>query len=240
MSIETHPNKMFFFVDLPEALRKKYTKLSADMGLAKGDGLLDHITLLYVPYEHKQDFTAEEIEDIKAKATEVAGSFKPIKGKVQGWAYFDGAIGWDDKPATALVALIDAPGLPDLHVALKTAITSLGYPANEQTHGFTPHTTFAYLKPGGRTDLPVLDGDDELEIGHINLVIDKVYKIPLGEGAMAKTLFATLDDVADGLEARDDVELAAEVDLVSAGLSIALAPAEPKKSEDALTTTVTD
>jgi 2'-5' RNA ligase len=234
VAIKVHPKEMFFFVDFPEALRKKYLKTSADLNLPKADGLLDHVTLLYIPYEHKQDFTPEEIEDIKSMASSVAGAFKPIKAKVQGWAYFDGAIGPGDKPATALVALIDAPGLADVHVALKTAISSLGYPANDQTHGFTPHTTFAYLEPGARVDLPMFKGD-EMDIGHINLVIDKVYKIPLGEGAMAKTdkLLAVLDEVAEGLESRDATKLAAEADLVSAGISIAMSLDQYESFEDA-------
>src|SRR5579863_2433880 len=150
--IKTDPKQIFFFIRLPDGLNKKYTSLGEK--LIKDSSLEninpennDHITLLYLPAE-KEKIPRDIRNEAISEAAEIAGKFKPIKATVQGWGYFDGAEG-DDGPATALVGLLDAPGLEDVHVKLKRAMRRLGFDF-EQNHSFTPHATFCYLPQGTR------------------------------------------------------------------------------------------
>jgi 2'-5' RNA ligase len=176
--IRTDSEKVFFFVRLPEPIRKRLTKIAHQVtkGTKYEPEETDHLTLLYVP-RIKGGVSKELRAKIIAAAKKIAAESPPLTATLQGWAYFDGAQGKDDEPATALVGLLDVPGLAQIHVALHKAVTGLGIEA-KQNHGFTPHCTYAYLPKGGRIPkLPVLD--EKFFIGSFEMSNDAYYKFPL-------------------------------------------------------------
>lgn len=160
--IKTSPRQLFTYIPFPEDLRKKFESIAKHVvpeGKVARD--LDHCTLLYIP-KAEADVAASRIDEILKAMREVCDDTKPIHAKIQGWAYFDGAEE-DGVKKTALVALLDAPGLEDLHVELKSTMRRLGF-NDAGTHIFTPHVTFAYLELGGRVkDLPLLDGEFDID-----------------------------------------------------------------------------
>lgn len=171
--------KLFFFVRLPRAVRTRLTEIAQQ--ITKGtkfepEAANDHITLLYIP--RFEGGVSEKVRDqVIAAAKKVAKFSAPIQAKIQGWGYFDGAQGKDNEPATAVVGLVDAPGLAHLHVALHQEILRLGLDA-PQKHGYTPHATFAYLPQGERLPkLPVLK--DSFSIPEFELSNDAFYRFPL-------------------------------------------------------------
>ena len=176
--IHTDEEKLFFFVRLPDHIRNRLSALAKT--LVKGTKYKaeenDHITLLYIP-RFSDPITSDLRKKVIDAAQEVAESSGPIKATMQGWGYFDGAEGMDDKPATAVVGLIDAPGLANIHVALHDRIAKLGINV-KQNHGFTPHATFCYLPAGERLPkLPILR--ESFEITGFELSNDKFYRFPL-------------------------------------------------------------
>lgn len=162
--IKTSPRQLFTYVPFPEDLRQRFEGIAKHVvpgGRIARD--LDHVTLLYIP-KAEVDVANEKVDQVVRAMRDVCENVRPIKAKVQGWGYFDGAMD-DGVEKTALVGLIDAPGLEDLHVELKSTVRQLGL-KEAGTHIFTPHVTFAYLDKGERVkDLPILDG--EFTIDHI-------------------------------------------------------------------------
>jgi 2'-5' RNA ligase len=175
--IKLDPRQLFLYVPLPEATSMHLERVRDQLALHRGADTpdIDHVTLLYIP---KADgaippLRVKTILDVLRARTAMHA---PIAAKVQGWGYFDGADGGAGR-ATALVALLDAPGLEDLHVDLKSAMRDLGHP-EAGTHGFVPHVTFAYLPMGTRIDgLPQLDG--EFTIDRILLAHDAKHELRL-------------------------------------------------------------
>ena len=170
--------KLFFFVRLPDPIKKRLTEIAGQVvkGTSYKPEENDHITLLYIP-RFKEPISKELREKVIAAAKKIARESAPIKATLQGWGYFDGAQGKNNEPATALVGLIDAPGLAHVHVALHQEVLRLGIDA-KQNHGFTPHATFAYLPKGGRLPkLPVLD--EKFEIAAFELSNDRQYRFSL-------------------------------------------------------------
>lgn len=150
--IATNPKQLFFYVPLDihtieqlTAIRKEGLTLPTDAE----EQDFDHVTLLYIP-KSETDIAQDKVDSVVRDARAVAEDHAPIKAKIQGWAYFDGAKK-DGEDKTALVGLIDAPGLEDLHVELKSLMKRLGFPPSTD-HSFTPHVTFAYLSPGARVE----------------------------------------------------------------------------------------
>jgi 2'-5' RNA ligase len=165
--IKNNPNALFFFVRTPEKIRKKlsgYSRvIAADFkGVEVED--VDHVTLLYVPLKEGAKIDEKEIAKVASKTLRKT---RAVQAKIQGWGYFDGAE-QDGEKKTALVALVDSPGLAEIHVALKKALVEAGIPADDQIHGFVPHTTIAYLGRGSRAKpLPELGFDfnvDQVEM----------------------------------------------------------------------------
>jgi len=152
--IKVSPRQLFTYIPFPEDLRLRFEQIAKHVlpaGKVARD--IDHCTLLYIP-KADADVAAERVDEILKAMREVCEHVKPIHAKVQGWGYFDGALE-DGVAKTALVGLIDAPGLEDLHVELKSAMRRLGL-NDAGTHIFTPHVTFAYLDKGERVkDLPL-------------------------------------------------------------------------------------
>lgn len=155
--IKADPKKVFFYVRLPDEVKTHLTHLGEE--LLKGTDFVpetnDHITLLFMP-KFEVEPSVELIETLRNGIEKLVAGRGRIQAKIQGWAYFDGAVK-DGESKTALVMLIDAVGLADLHVDVRRYVESMGLKA-PQTHGFTPHATCTYLPAGARVpNLPVLD-----------------------------------------------------------------------------------
>lgn len=174
--IKADDKSLFLCFRLPEDIRSMLSKMSRDLADARED--VDHVTLLYLPSDEpvSKDSAERALEALRR----LLAGFKPLIAKVQGWAYFDGAQ-VDGKTATALVVLLDSPGLAELHVAIKEKLDKVGFPADGQTHGYVPHATVAYLPHGARVDeLPQLDM--EFQIDRVEVVHEEEFEIELGSG----------------------------------------------------------
>ena len=194
--IETGPRTLFVYAPLPPSLVASLAKTQKQVAAGGDTQDLDHITLVYIP-DAGADRSPEKIDTILASLRKVTDAAKPIQAKVQGWGYFDGAMKGGE-PKTALVGLVDAPGLEDLHVALKKALKAKGV-APSSDHIYTAHFTFAYLKQGARVpNLPKLEGS--FTISSVKVAADKVYTLPLkgSVGADAAQKAASLTKEAIG------------------------------------------
>lgn len=178
--IRTSPEHLFVCFRLPEKIRNDLSKLAAEIAEGEAAEDVDHVTVLYIPPNGKGEIPKEQADAAEKAAREALKSTGFIKARLQGWGYFDGAEK-DGEKKTALVALVDAPGLAEIHLALKEALTAVGLPADKQTHGYVPHATCAYLPKGERvkSELPVLDR--EFVIDQIELVHSEIRKLSLAE-----------------------------------------------------------
>ena len=174
------PEQRFTYVPLPLHVQTALKAVQASVvpaGTKERD--LDHITLVYAHDAPKALDPLHVDRTVKA-LREVAEGHAPIAAKLQGWAYFDGAMN-HGKPSTALVALVDAPGLAELHVDMKNALKQAGHPAAE-THGFTPHVTLAYLEHGQRVpNLPKIEGTS-FTIDKVMFANRDIHGVPLTGG----------------------------------------------------------
>lgn len=102
-----------------------------------------HITLCYLG-------EAAEIADKKQQIEETVKSFatahKPISGKVNGIGRFH-VDGDGEEP---LYASFDSPDLPEFRHGLVKALEDAGIKI-DNTHGFTPHITIAYIPKEAET-----------------------------------------------------------------------------------------
>jgi 2'-5' RNA ligase len=197
--ISTGPSTFFVHVRLPdhvaEDLRAVQRKVLPD---TSQHAEIDHITLAYVPKPadaHAPDKVHTALDALRA----VGATTEPINAKIQGWAYFDGA-GKPGKPNTALVALLDAPGLEHLHVDMVRALDQAGVPASDR-HSFTPHMTFGYLGEHGRApgELPPLQG--RFTIDKVHVAARDHHEIPLTGASMGQKAAAAAwtDKIPGGL-----------------------------------------
>lgn len=171
-SIRTGPGNFFVYVELPKALQARYAPLSRALG---GSGEVDHITILYVPAS--SSITPELAQNAVSSIMMVCKNHGPMRARVQGWAYFDGA----KAGMTALVALLDVPGLADVFVDVKRAAVAAGISVFDK-HGFTPHTTFAYVPQGTKPPGPRPVFDDEFVIHELCIATDRITRVSLGTG----------------------------------------------------------
>ncbi len=192
-SVTLSPRQRFTYVPLPADLVAKWTALqSRILPIGATTQEIDHITLVCVP-KAAEDIGQDVVDRAVQALRNVGADTPPIDAKVQGWAYFDGAEK-DGKPATALVALVDAPGLADLYVEMKSALERVGMPA-ANNHGFTPHVTFAHLKQGGRVpDLPLIDGTFTIE--KVCFANADIHEVPLS-GSLGAKAAMTLDTIGN-------------------------------------------
>ncbi len=185
------PRQQFTYIPLPKAVVSKLEALQEKMtpkGAIKQE--IDHITMVYVP-KAESDVDKSRIAKVVDKLRGICAKQRSIKAKIQGWAYFDGAQK-DDKPATALVGLIDAPGLAELHCELKAALRGLGLDPSD-AHGFTPHITICYLEQGERVEnLPEIGAS--FTIDKVCFANDAVHEMPLG--MVAETSFSSAQSMA--------------------------------------------
>lgn len=183
--IHTSPRAFFVHVRIPEhvaeRLREVQKKAVPDAALHVDT---DHVTLVST----KKPVDAHPPERVHAALEalrEVGQRTEPIEARVQGYAYFDSA-SKDGKPATALVALIDAPMLQHLHVDMSRALEIQGIEPHDN-HGFVSHATLAYLPLHGRAEgeLPPIAGKFTIDRAHV--AARDHHEIPLtGGGATAQ------------------------------------------------------
>lgn len=177
------PDKFFVHLQVPDDVARKLLEVQRRVlpaGAVPQE--IDHVTLVHVP-SFKDSDTEKKIlsPDRVHRAVEalkaIGDQTEPIKAKVQGWAYFDGAMK-DGQPKTALVALLDAPGLEALHVDMVRALKDVGIPPSDR-HGFTPHVTFGYLEHRTRADAHLEPLHGEFTVDKVHVANDALHEIPL-------------------------------------------------------------
>lgn len=176
--IKTGPRTFFVHVRVPERIAGRLREVQREViPDASRHQDIDHVTLVHVQKpkedEHRPDKVEAAVDALKA----VAAEHEPIKARIQGWGYFDGAER-DGHGTTALVALLDAPGLEHLHVGMVNALKEQGIRPSE-SHIFTPHITLGYLEQHGRSDrpLPPLSGNFTIDKAHV--ATRGLHEIPL-------------------------------------------------------------
>lgn len=165
--IATNPKGFFVHVRVPEHIASRLREVQKSVLPASGEPQdIDHVTLVYTKKaleDHPPDKVHAALEALRRHGETI----EPIEARLQGWAYFDGA-SKDGKPATALVALVDAPGLDHLHVDFSRTLKDHHiFPSS--AHVFTPHITLGYLPQHGRAekDLPPIDGVFTIDKAHV-------------------------------------------------------------------------
>lgn len=173
--------RRFTFVPLPEKVVAEMRSLQERVVPASGATQeLDHVTIVFCP-KAQDPIPEETVQRVVGALRAAAAEHDPFQAKVQGWAYFDGAEK-DGEPVTALVALVDAPGITELHVALRNVLMNEGMDPSTK-HSFTPHFTFGYLPAGERVvDLPMLPRL-EFSIDRVCFANAEVHEILLGRRA---------------------------------------------------------
>lgn len=180
-SVQQGPERLFLYVPLPAELRGRLTALGQMVAIAASPLApidVDHVSLVVCP-KMPEGYPADVVDRVRLVCAGVCAAAEPIAARIQGWAYFDGAAK-DGQPCTALVALVDAPGLDHLHVELVKTLTACGIePFN--THIYTAHATVAFLPVGARVpDLPMLN--ESFAIDQIAFVNIDTIALPLGQG----------------------------------------------------------
>lgn len=157
-SITLSGRQRFLYAPLPEDMVAKWTALQDKIVPADGEKQeIDHITVCFCP-KADTDIPQSDIDRLVKELRTVAADHPPILAKISGWSYFDSARK-NDKTVTALVALVNAPGLDDVQGEMKSVLDRLGFKPSSD-FSFTPHFTFAYLKHGERvSNLPLLTGE---------------------------------------------------------------------------------
>lgn len=165
--IQTNAKGFFVHVRVPDHVASALKDVQERVLPANADKPdIDHVTLVYTK-KALEDHPPEKVHAALDALRQLGERTSPIDGRIQGWAYFDGA-GKDGKPATALVALLDAPGLDHLHVDMARALADHGIAASD-THVFNPHITIGYLPQHGRVEktLPPLSGSFAIDKVHV-------------------------------------------------------------------------
>lgn len=175
--ISTSPRTFFVHVRVPEHvaedLRQVQKKVLPDTSKHVD---IDHITLVYTkkPTDgHAPDKVHAALDALRGVGQRV----EPIEAKLQGWGFFDGAMKGGE-PSTALVALVDAPGLEHLHVDMSRALKDLGVEPSD-SHVFTPHITLGYLGHHGRVDVGLPPVNGRFTIDKVHVAAQDHHEVPL-------------------------------------------------------------
>lgn len=182
--IKTNPRVFFVHVRVPdhvaEQLRDVQRRVVPDEGKQQD---IDHVTLVYTK-KPLEDHPPEKVHEALDALRRIGERTEPIEAKIQGWGYFDGAER-DGKTTTALVALLDAPGLEHLHVDMSRALKDIGIEPSGN-HVFTPHITLGYLGAAGRAEqhLEPLTGRFTIDKAHV--ASRDVHEIPLAGDSVGR------------------------------------------------------
>lgn len=189
--ISTSPRTFFVHVRVPEHvaedLRAVQKRVIPDASKHED---IDHITLVYTK-KPLDDHPPDKVHAALSALREIGEKTEPIKARIQGWGYFDGA-SKSGQPSTALVALVDAPGLEHLHVDMSRKLKDMGVEPSD-LHVFTPHITLGYLGHQGRADeLPPISGHFTIDKTHV--ASRDHHEVPLNGGMSLK---AAMDEWKD-------------------------------------------
>jgi 2'-5' RNA ligase len=175
--IHVNPKAFFVHVRVPEHVSSQLAEVQRRViPDADKHQEIDHVTLVYTK-KALEDHPPEKVHAALAALRRIGERTEPIEAKIQGWGYFDGAQK-DGKPTTALVALLDAPGLEHLHVDMVRALKDHGVEPSD-THIFTPHITLGYLGAGERTDKPLETLAGRFTIDKAHVASRDMHEIPL-------------------------------------------------------------
>lgn len=189
--ISTNPRSFFVHVRVPdhvaEDLRATQRKVIPDTSKHVD---IDHVTLVFTR-KGAEDHPPDKVHAALTALRDIGARVEPIQARIQGWGYFDGASN-EGKPSTALVALVDAPGLEHLHVDMARRLKDVGIEPSD-LHVFTPHITLGYLGHHGRVEgeLPPLPG--RFTIDKVHVAARDHHEVPLtgqslGQKAAAEAL----------------------------------------------------
>lgn len=175
--IHTNPKAFFVHVRVPDHVASQLSEVQRRViPDTEKHQEIDHVTLVYTK-KALEDHPPEKVHAALEALRRIGEHTEPINAKIQGWGYFDGAQK-DGKTTTALVALLDAPGLEHLHVDMSRALKSHGIEPSD-AHIFTPHITLGYLGAGERADktLEPLSGRFTIDKAHV--ASHDLHEIPL-------------------------------------------------------------
>ena len=175
--IHTSPKTFFVHVRVPEHIATQLADVQRRIiPDTEKHQEIDHVTLVYTK-KALEDHPPEKVHAALEALRRIGERTEPIAAKIQGWGYFDGAQK-DGKTTTALVALLDAPGLEHLHVDMSRALKSHGIEPSD-SHIFTPHITLGYLGAGERADktLEPLSGRFTIDKAHV--ASHDMHEVPL-------------------------------------------------------------
>lgn len=105
-----------------------------------------HMTLAYLGKTTDETIDREALE---STLKDFAGTHDAVSAWIAGEGVFH-----TPNDGDAIVALIDAPGLPTWRQDLVVALEAAGLPVSND-HGFTPHITLAYVEPGEDLDIAI-------------------------------------------------------------------------------------
>jgi len=165
--IHTNPRAFFVHVRIPEHVVEQLRDVQKRAVPNESQRVeIDHVTLVSTK-KPADDHPPERVHAALEALRDLGSRTEPIDAKVQGYAYFDSA-SKGGKPATALVALIDAPMLQHLQVDASRALEAAGVEPHDN-HGFTAHATLAYLPLHGRAagELPPISGKFTIDRAHV-------------------------------------------------------------------------
>jgi len=146
--IHTNPRAFFVHVRIPEHVVEQLRDVQKRAVPNESQRVeIDHVTLVSTK-KPADDHPPERVHAALEALRDLGSRTEPIDAKVQGYAYFDSA-SKGGKPATALVALIDAPMLQHLQVDASRAL--------------------AYLPLHGRAagELPPISGKFTIDRAHV-------------------------------------------------------------------------
>ena len=207
--IELGDNRLFLYVALDAGTRNYLEAIQKELAVKDAPDI-DHVTVLYLP-KLSTPLSPHTKEVVRNKVRSACTNTPTINANIQGWAYFDGAKK-DGEAVTALVALLDAPGLEDLHVEVKDAVRATGLGV-KTTHGFNPHITIAWLRKGERLeDLPILD--KSVPITSLSMATNDIEEFSLkgSLGVKAASVGLFYLDVKEAAHAHDRIRIRTKID----------------------------
>jgi 2'-5' RNA ligase len=190
-AIQLGSNRRLVYLEVPNDVRRYLRgvgeRIATETGGEADDA--DHVTLCFVP-KSEGALSETEVEGATEAISRALRHAEPFDVWLGGIAYFDTAEK-DGESRTAAVALVDGPGLTELHEAVRDALHDFGWDWDPR-HNFTPHVTLAYLAHGGRArTLPVVEAAWTLD--GVRLAHERVHRIAFGRDDGRKT--AELRDV---------------------------------------------
>jgi len=170
---------------LPDQTAAHLQALGRGVGLSESDLLPAdemHVTLAYLGTidEVNRHFGASDEESVSSALERFATGWRPIKGSLNGFGRF-----FEGGSADCLYLNFDSPVLPQFRQALIAFLKSEDFPLTE-THGYSPHSTLAYVSKDTPTPpLPL----HPIEVTFTSMTLawgGEYYDIPFGLPANVK------------------------------------------------------